>query len=103
MRSGAVPTNCAAADSGTVLATLTLPSDWMAAAAAGSKALAGTWEDLIADNSGAFGHFRIKASGVCKLQGTAGVSGTDMIVDAASITAGQRFAVTAFTLTDANA
>jgi hypothetical protein len=39
IRSGAAPANCAAADSGTVLATLTLPADWMSAAAAGSKAL----------------------------------------------------------------
>lgn len=29
--SGAIPTNCAAAATGTLLADLTLPSDWMAA------------------------------------------------------------------------
>lgn len=34
-RSGSVPANCAAADAGTVLATLNLPSDWMAAASGG--------------------------------------------------------------------
>jgi len=32
IRSGAAPANCGAADTGTVLATLTLPADWMAAA-----------------------------------------------------------------------
>lgn len=32
IRSGAQPANCAAADSGTVGATMTLPSDWLAAA-----------------------------------------------------------------------
>jgi hypothetical protein len=32
IRTGAPPANCAAADTGTVLATCTLPSDWMAAA-----------------------------------------------------------------------
>ena len=29
VRTGAVPANCAAADSGTVLATVNLPADWM--------------------------------------------------------------------------
>ena len=31
LRTGAAPANCAAADSGTVLATLTLPADFFAA------------------------------------------------------------------------
>ena len=38
IRSGAAPANCAAADSGTLLASIALPSDWMAAAASASKA-----------------------------------------------------------------
>ena len=49
IRTGAAPANCAAADSGTVLATVTLPSDWMAAASGGTKALSGTWQDASAD------------------------------------------------------
>lgn len=32
IRTGAEPANCGTADSGTVLASCTLPSDWMAAA-----------------------------------------------------------------------
>lgn len=103
IRTGAVPANCAAADSGTVLATLTLPSDWMAAASGGSKALSGTWQDASADATGTAAHFRIKASATCHIQGTVGTSGTDMIVDSVSFTAGQQFTVTAFTLTDGNA
>ena len=43
--SGSAPANCAAAASGTLLAEATLPSDWMAAASSGSKALSGTWQD----------------------------------------------------------
>jgi len=43
LRTGAPPANCGTADSGTVLMTETLPSDWMGAAAAGAKDLAGTW------------------------------------------------------------
>jgi hypothetical protein len=103
IRTGAVPANCAAADSGTVLATLTLPSDWMAAASGGSKALSGTWQDTSADATGTAAHFRIKQSTTCHIQGTVGTSGTDMVVDSVSFTAGQQFTVTAFTLSDGNA
>lgn len=103
LRSGAVPANCAAADTGTVLATLALPADWMAAASAGAKALSGSWQDASADASGSFGHFRIKQGVTCHLQGTVATSAADMIVDAATVTAGQQFSVTAFTLTDGNA
>lgn len=35
IRTGSVPANCAAARAGTVLATLTLPSDWLTAASNG--------------------------------------------------------------------
>lgn len=105
IRTGAQPADCATADSGTVLATLTLPSDWLAAAASGAKALSGTWQDTSADNTGTAAHFRIYDSGgtTCHLQGSVGTSGTDMVVDSTSFTATQQFNVTAFTLTDANA
>ena len=74
IRSGAAPANCAAADSGTVLATLNLPSDWLAAASSGAKAKSGTWEDTSADASGTAAHFRIYASDgtTCHLQGKIG-------------------------------
>lgn len=105
IRTGAVPANCGTADSGTVLATLNLPSDWLAAASGGSKALAGTWQDASADATGTAAHFRVYDSGgaTCHIQGTVGTSGTDMIVDSVSFTAGQQFNVTSFTLTDGNA
>jgi hypothetical protein len=102
---GSPPANCAAADSGTVLATANLPSDWMAAASGGTKAKSGTWEDLSADNTGVAGHFRIYDTGevTCHMQGTVGTSGTDMIVNSTSFTATQAFTVNTFTLTDGNA
>lgn len=107
IRSGAAPANCATADSGTVLATLTLPSDWMAAASGGSKALAGTWQDTAADATGTAGHFRIYDSTgtTCHLQGTVTATGGggDMTVDNTSFASGQQFTVTTFTLTDGNA
>lgn len=106
IRTGSVPANCAAADSGTVLATATLPSDWMAAASSGSMALSGTWQDASADNTGTAAHFRLYDSGgsTCHLQGTVTATGGggDMTVDNTGFAAGQVFTVTAFTLTEAN-
>lgn len=104
IRTGAVPANCAAADSGTVLATVSLPADWMAAAASAAKAKSGTWQDTSADASGTAAHFRIYDSGgtVCGLQGTYGTAGTDMIGDSVSFTAGQSFTISSFTITAGN-
>lgn len=107
IRSGAPPANITDADSGTVLATLALPADWMAAASAGSKAKAGTWEDTSADAAGTAGHFRIYASdGTTQhIQGTVTVTGGggDMTVDNVVLAAGQTFTITGFTITDGNA
>jgi hypothetical protein len=106
IRTGAAPTNITDADSGTVLATLSLPSDWMAAASGGTKALSGSWTDASADNSGTPAHFRLYASdGTTQhMQGTVTLTagGGDMTVDSTSWTAGQAFTVTSFTLTDGN-
>jgi hypothetical protein len=72
LRSNAKPAACATADAGTVLATVALPSDWMAAASSGSKAMSGTWSDSSADASGKPSHFRIYDSGgTCHWQGIA--------------------------------
>lgn len=107
IRTGAVPASCATADSGTVLASCTLPSDWMAAASAGAKAKSGTWEDTSADATGTAAHFRLYASDgtTCHMQGTVTATGGggDMEVDNTSFSAGQAFTVTGFTLTDGNA
>ena len=106
IRTGAPPTNIADADTGTVLATLTLPSDWLAAAAAGVKAKAGTWQDLVADAPGDAGHFRIYASdGTTQhIQGTVTATGGggDMTLDNISIAAGQTVTITTFQLTAGN-
>lgn len=107
IRSGAAPADCATADSGTVLATVNLPSDWMAAASSGSKAKSGTWQDASADATGTAAHFRLYANDgtTCHLQGTvtATSGGGDMEVDNTSFAAGQSFTITTFTLTDGNA
>lgn len=102
IRSGAAPANCGAADSGTVLATLNLPSDWLAAASNGSKAKSGTWQDASADAAGTAGHFRIYASdgSTCHIQGsvTATGGGGDMTLDNVSIASAQSVTISSFQL-----
>jgi hypothetical protein len=105
IRTGAQPADCAAADSGTVLATITLPSDYMAAAASGQKAIAnGPWTDASADATGTAAHFRLYNSGdtVVHMQGSVGQGTGDLQVNNTSFVTGQQFQVTAFTLTDGN-
>ena len=106
IRTGAPPADCATADSGTVLATLSLPSDWMAAASSASKSKSGTWQDLTADATGTAGHFRIYASDgtTCGMQGTitATGGGGDMTLDNTSIATNQPVSVSSFTISDGN-
>lgn len=106
IRTGAAPANVAASATGTVLATCTLPSDWMGAASGGVKSKAGTWEDTSADATGTAGHWEITASnGTTRhMQGTLTVTGGggEMTVDSLSFTAGQAFAITSFSITDNN-
>jgi hypothetical protein len=103
IRTGAVPANCAAADSGTVLATLTLPNDWMGTPSSGVVDLLGLWEDASSDANGTPGHFRLKQGSTCHAQGTVGTSGADMIVTSVPFVATQPFRVTQFQLTEGNA
>lgn len=108
IRTGAPPATCATADSGTVLATVTLGADWASAAAAGAKSFASLpVSDSAADNSGTAGHYRLYASDgtTCGAQGTVTLTagGGDMEVDSTSFTAGQQFNVTAWTWTAGNA
>jgi hypothetical protein len=105
IRTGAAPANCGTANSGTVLATLNLPSDWMANASGGAKSMTGTWQTSSANATGTAAHFRIHDSSAttCHMQGTVGTSGTDMTVQNTSFAAGQAFTITSFTITDNNA
>lgn len=103
IRTGAAPATCATADSGTVLATVNCPSDWMAAASSGSKAKSGTWEDTSADATGTAAHFRLYASDgtTCHSQGTVTITGGggDLTVDNTSFASGQAFTITSFSWT----
>jgi hypothetical protein len=107
IRTGAQPANCATADSGTVLATLNLPSDYFSAAASGAMAKTGTWEDASADATGTAAHWRLYASDgtTCHMQGTVTATGGggDLTLDNTSLAAGQQITISGFTLTEGNA
>lgn len=103
IRSGTVPANCAAADTGTLLASISLPNPWMASAATGSVSKTGTaWQDASADNTGTASYFRIKQGATTHCQGTVGIGTGDLQVDNTSFASGQSFTVTGFTVNDPN-
>ena len=102
--SGSAPANCAAADTGTLLATLTLPSDWMNAASGTTKTKLGTWSGTASAGAGATPtHFRLKdnAGTTCHVQGTSGVGSGEVNLDG-TITSGQTITINSFTLNAAN-
>lgn len=101
LRSGAQPATCAAADTGTLIATIAMAADAFANAASWAKAIGAALSDPSADNAGTLGHWRIKTSGsVTKLQGsiTATGGGGDMTVDNTNVTAGQQIDVSSFAI-----
>jgi hypothetical protein len=106
LRSGAPPTNPSDADSGTLLASMTLPADWLNVSSGVASKL-GTWQDLSADATGTLGHYRVKDSGgtTCHDQGTVTATGGggDMTVDNTSVAAGQQVTVTSWGWTEPNA
>lgn len=108
IRTGSAPSDCAQASTGSLLATINLPSDWMNAASSGQKTLLGTWSTT-GSGTGTAGHFRIFNSQVtkdgttCFMQGTVGMGSGDLSLNNTSIATSQPVAVTAFTLTDGNA
>lgn len=107
LRSGAKPANCAAARSGTIIASMTLPSDWLGSPSSGAVTKSGTWQDLSADNAGTVGHYEIMdSSGTqCDEQGTVTATGGggDMEINNTVVAAGQEINVTAYGLTEGNA
>jgi hypothetical protein len=106
IRSGAAPANCAAADAGNVLVSMTLPADWLGDASGGSKSLAGSWQDPAADLTGTAGHYRIKSSGgTCHVQGTVSATGGsgELQLDDDDVVAGQLVTITTAAFGSGNA
>lgn len=100
---GSAPANCAAAATGTLLVEIALPADWMNAASAASKTKLGTWT-ATAVATGTAGYFRIvdNAGSTTGIQGTVGMSATDMILDNSNIATSQSVTVNTFQLNTGN-
>lgn len=105
IRTGAPPATAATADSGALLASITLPSDWLAAASGGTKGLAGTWSSAVTA-SGTAGHFRIKQAATTHIQGTVsqaeasgGTGDMKLARETAALVAGDALNIDSFVLT----
>jgi hypothetical protein len=102
------PASCASPDNGSMIVEITLPDDWMAAAANGSvsKSAAAWVGTATLPGTNVPGHFRIKNSAktVCHMQGTtSGVGGGgDMSLIDTTITEGDAVRVESFTITAGN-
>ena len=110
IRTGSQPADCATPATGTVLVQQALPSDWMAAASAGSKVKSGSWAltALAGITTANAGYYRIYDAGSpskCHEQGSITVTGGggDMTMDNISIAASQAVTVNTFTKTAGNA
>lgn len=103
--SGSPPATCATARSGTLLAEITLPSDWAANASGGTKSYSGLPLSVAASATGTAGYYSVmdSAGTTCHEQGTVGTSGTDMIIDNTSITSGQNVQITSWSKTEGGA
>lgn len=106
IRTGAPPANPATADSGTLLVSYTLASDW-STQTGGVLTFSGTPIAGTASGTGTAGHYRIKdnAGTTCHAQGTVTATGGggDMTIDNTSIASGQSVQITGWTITDGNA
>jgi hypothetical protein len=103
MRSGAAPANNAAADSGTVISTITCAADYMGDSTAGVKSFSNVpLTDNAADAAGTIGHYRVYSSDgtTCHMQGTVTLTGAggDMTVDNNVVQTGQQFSITSWAM-----
>ena len=98
---GAQPANTTASDSGTKLASITLPADCFQVVGTTIVCRLGAWTGSVS-TGGTMGHWRLKTSaGVCHIQGTASKTG-DIAFDNHVLTAGQTITIGTFKLTGAN-
>lgn len=102
---GSAPSHTGAADTGTLLATLTLSSTAFGASTDGTTtgimtATANAITSGTAGAGGTAGYFRAKdGSAVVHFQGTCGTSSADMILNSTTIASGDVVAATSWTVT----
>lgn len=104
--SGSPPSNCAAADSGSLRASFVMGSNWAQAASEGSKDFVTVGGVVTAAFArGSIGHYRLyDSSGVCHMQGTvtAPGGGGDMILTEATVTTPRQLNIMSWVVTDNN-
>ncbi len=100
---GSVPASCVAAPTGGTVCTLTLPADWMAAAATHAKAKNGTWSGT-ATAGGTVSYYRIydNTGTTCHVQGSVSTTGAELNFDNNIINNAQVITITTYTITSAN-
>ena len=105
-RTGAQPASAGVADSGTLLATMQLPADYLAAASGGSSDKSGTWSTTVSA-AGVPGYFRMKnsAANVSYVQGaiTSTAGAGDLKFDAVDWVSGQTVTINTWTFVAGNA
>jgi len=103
---GTMPAQTSDSATGTQLAELQLPADWLADAIGHEKHQLGVWQDLSADASGQFGYFRIyKQDGVtCVGQGSITLTGLggDLQVSDLNVVIGEPVSITGFMIAAGN-
>lgn len=103
---GAQPASCAAADSGTKLATLTGNVTFAPGASSGVLTLNSITGDSSADATGTAAHYRLKTSGgTCHMQGTVTATGGggDMTFTSVSFVSTEPITMTSWTITEPGA
>ncbi|MDE2100279.1 MAG: hypothetical protein KGL39_23715 [Patescibacteria group bacterium] len=99
---GTAPANCATADTGTLLATLTCNATQFGTATSGVLT-ASAITSATASGTGTAGYFRIYPSAATTtnavLQGTVGTTGADLNLSSVAISTGQTVSVTSMTIT----
>lgn len=106
IRTGSAPANCAAANTGTLLGTLSL-SNPVGTKSGQVLTFSTITGDSSADADGTAGHWRIfnSALDTCYLQGTCGIaaSGADMILNTTTVATGVSIDIPSWTITASGA
>jgi hypothetical protein len=103
--SGTKPPSCAADDSGIVVASYTLGTDWALGASGASKSMIVTAISASALSTGRIGYYRAYASDAitCHMQGNVGLSSTsDMQTSLIETDIGQNVNILSWIITDGN-
>lgn len=96
---GAIPANCATADSGTNIATFTGNAGGFGTVLTGVLTASAVASTVGINGGGTAVHFRIYNGANCIVQGTCGLAAADMILTNTSIANGQTCNFTSMTIT----